>query len=319
MVFSGLLLIAGLLIAVSTGAKNIKLSTIWDSIFYYEDVLEMQLVRDIRIPRAICSLIAGGILGITGAMMQGVSRNPIAEPSIMGISQGATLAIAILYAKESLAGVMGNMAAAFLGALVSGLLVLAFSIKNARNMNMARVLLAGTALSTFFVSLACAIALLSNKSQFLAFWISGGFRTATWSSVLLLTIVGLLGIVGSIYLAQKINIVSLGEDIAVGLGVNPIKIRVLTFLLIIPLCAGVVAIAGNIGFVGLIIPQIARKLVGQDYRKIIPCSFVFGSVLLVFADILARLVNIPYETPIGLFTAIIGVPFFIIQVRKERG
>ena len=304
--------IIGLIVAICAGAKSIPLQTVWDSIFHYEDVLDMQLVRDVRIPRAISTAFVGGLLGITGAMMQGVTRNPVAEPSLMGITQGATFAIALLGMSSSLYGLLGNTLAAFVG-----LLVLAFSMKSARNMNMSRLLLAGTALSTFFISMATVIALLTNKSQSLAFWITGGFRAVTWNSVMLLLIVGGMTTIIALFLAPKINIVNLGEDVCIGLGENPVKIRMITLLLIIPMCAVCVAVAGNIAFVGLIVPHIIRKLLGTDYRVIMPVSFLGGAMLVIWADVLARLVNQPYETPIGLFTSLVGVPLFIWMVRKE--
>ena len=309
--------IIGLIVAICAGAKSIPLQTVWDSIFHYEDVLDMQLVRDVRIPRAISTAFVGGLLGITGAMMQGVTRNPVAEPSLMGITQGATFAIALLGMSSSLYGLLGNTLATFIGAIISGLLVLAFSMKSARNMNMSRLLLAGTALSTFFISMATVIALLTNKSQSLAFWITGGFRAVTWNSVMLLLIVGGMTTIIALFLAPKINIVNLGEDVCIGLGENPVKIRMITLLLIIPMCAVCVAVAGNIAFVGLIVPHIIRKLLGTDYRVIMPVSFLGGAMLVIWADVLARLVNQPYETPIGLFTSLVGVPLFIWMVRKE--
>ncbi len=316
---TGIMAVIGLITAVSCGAKSIPLKTIWDSLFHFEETLDMQLVRDLRLPRAICTALIGGFLGITGAMMQGVTRNPIAEPSIMGVSQGATLAIAIIGMSPTLYGMLGNSVAALIGAGVSGILVLLFSIQNARNMNISRLLLAGTALSTFFISLASMIGILSNKSQNLAYWINGGFRTATWKSVWLLLIVGGICTVLALLLSPRINIVNLGEDVAIGLGEKPVRVRVYTLLLIIPLCAISVSVAGCIGFVGLIVPHVVRKIVGVDYRLIMPISFLAGGCLLIWADVAARLVNEPYETPIGLFTALIGVPFFIYLVRKERG
>jgi iron complex transport system permease protein len=310
--------ITGLFVAICAGAKSIPLKIVWDSIFHYEDVLDMQLVRDVRIPRVICTALIGGILGVTGAMMQGVTRNPIAEPSLMGITQGATFAIAIAGASPVIYGLLGNTVAAFLGAMVSGLLVLAFSMKSARNVNLSRLLLAGTALSTFFISMATIIALLTNKSQNLAFWISGGFRAVTWDSVKLVLIVGGITTCLALFMAPKINIVNLGEEVCIGLGENPVKIRMITLLLLIPMCAVCVAVAGNIAFIGLIVPHIIRKLLGQDYRMIMPVSFLFGATLVIWADVLARLVNQPYETPIGLFTSLVGVPLFIWMIRKEN-
>ncbi len=292
--------IIGLIVAICAGAKSIPLQTVIDSIFHYEDILDMQLVRDVRIPRAICTAFIGGLLGITGAMMQGV-----------------TFAIALMGASSGLLGLFGYMFAAFIGALVSGTLVLLFSMKSARHMNMSKLLLAGTALSTFFISMATVIALLTNKSQNLAFWLAGGFRATTWASVQLVLIVGVLTTILALFLAPKINVVNLGEDVCIGLGENPNRIRMQTLLLIIPMCAVCVAVAGNIAFVGLIVPHIIRRWVGQDYRVIMPLSFLFGSTLVIWADVLARLVNQPYETPIGLFTSLVGVPLFIWMVRKE--
>lgn len=292
---------------------------IYDSIFHYEEVLDMQLVRDVRIPRVICTAIIGAILGISGAMMQGVTRNPIAEPSIMGISQGAMLAVAMMHALPGILGVTGNMKAAFFGTAISGVFVLLFSIRNVNNANLSKMLLAGTAISTFFISLATVIALLTNQSQNLAFWVAGGFRSATWDSVKLALVVGGITVILALMLSGRINIVNLGEEVAVGLGENPARVRIYTFILLIPMCAVSVAVAGTIGFVGLIVPHFVRSIVGTDYRKIMPVSMLAGAVLLIWADIAARLVNLPYETPVGLFTSMIGVPFFLYMVRKERG
>lgn len=309
----------GLVLSITLGAKRIELDVVWNSLFHYQPQLDLQLVRDVRLPRALCALMAGGLLGITGAMMQGVTRNPVAEPSLMGISQGATLVVAIVYAKQAVVGVIGNLGASFLGALLSGLLVIAFTARKPSNASVGKILLAGTALSTFFLSLASVVALLSNQSQNLGFWLSGGFRTAGWVEAELLLVFSVLGLAAAIVLAPKINIVNLGDDVATGFGVNPFKVRIVTLLLVIPLCAASVAVGRNIGFVGLVIPQITARCVGQDYKRLIPCSFLLGGALLVFADVTARLVSMPYETPIGIFTALIGVPFFIFLVRKERG
>lgn len=312
------LTILGIIISLVVGAKNIELATVIKSFFEYENIIDMQLVRDVRLPRALSAAMVGAALGVSGAIMQGVTRNPIAEPSIMGITQGATLFIAISYTTNIFKNFSGNVSAAFLGAFLSGILILIFSIQKSRNFNPSRMVLAGTALSTFLISLASAIGLLSNMSQNLAFWISGGFRSANWFSVLLVGGIGMIGILCSIFLAPRINTVNLGDEVAVGLGVNPTKVKIMCFSIIIPMCAACVAVAGNIAFVGLIIPQIAQQLVGQDYRKIIPCSIGLGAVLLTYSDIGARMINIPYETPVGLFTAIIGVPFFIYLLRKEK-
>ena len=319
LIVSLLLLVGGLVLAVRLGSVNIAFSDIFNSIFNYSETLELMLVRDVRIPRALSVLMTGGILGVTGAMIQGVTRNPIAEPSILGVSQGATLVIAIFYAAGIGITTKNVMIASFIGALITGLIVLGFISKKANNNSIAKILLAGTAMSTFFVSLTTVIGLLTNQSQMIGFWVSGGFRNATWADFKLVFIVGIIGLIITMILSPKINILNLGDDVAIGLGESPEKIRFITLMVMIPMIAAAVAVGKNIAFVGLIIPQVVRKILGEDYRKNIPCSFLLGAVLLTYADIAARMLFNPYETPIGVFTAIIGIPFFISVARKERG
>ena len=319
LICSLLLLVVGLVLAVRLGSVHIAFSDIFNSIFNYSENLELMLVRDVRIPRALSVLMTGGILGVTGAMIQGVTRNPIAEPSILGVSQGATLVIAIFYAAGIGITTKNVMIASFIGALITGLIVLGFISKKANNNSIAKILLAGTAMSTFFVSLTTVIGLLTNQSQMIGFWVSGGFRNATWADFKLVFIVGIIGLIITMILSPKINILNLGDDVAIGLGESPEKIRFITLMVMIPMIAAAVAVGKNITFVGLIIPQVVRKILGEDYRKNIPCSFLLGAVLLTYADIAARMLFNPYETPIGVFTAIIGIPFFISVARKERG
>lgn len=314
-----LLLVGGLILAVKLGSVHITFSDIYNSIFNYNENLELMLLRDVRIPRALAVIFTGGILGVTGAMIQGVTRNPIAEPSILGVSQGATLIIAIFYATGIGITTKNVMIASIIGAFFTGIIVLGFISKKANNSSIAKILLAGTAMSTFFISLTTVIGLLSNQSQMIGFWVSGGFRNVGWSDFKLVFIVGVIGLIIAILLSSKINILNLGDDVAIGLGENPERIRFITLMIIIPMIAAAVAVGKNIVFVGLIVPQIVKKILGEDYRKNIPCSFLLGAVLLTYADIAARMLFNPYETPIGVFTALIGIPFFISVAIKERG
>ncbi|ETI87711.1 MAG: Transport system permease [Clostridium butyricum DORA_1] len=314
-----LLLVIGMVLAVRSGSVPISFSDIFNSIFNYNETLELMLVKDVRIPRALCVVFTGGILGATGAMIQGVTRNPIAEPSILGVSQGATLVISIFYAAGIAVNTKNVMIASFIGALITGIIVLMFISKKANNNSIAKILLAGTAMSTFFMSLTTIIGLLSNQSQMIGFWVAGGFRNVSWSDFNLVAVVGILGLLAGVFLSPKINILNLGDDVAIGLGESPERIRIITLIVVIPMCAAAVAIGKNIAFVGLIIPQIVRKILGEDYRRNIPCSFLLGAVLLTYADIAARMIFNPYETPIGVFTALIGIPFFISIARRERG
>lgn len=313
------ILIIGLFLSLSLGAAHIGISEIWLSLFDYSEKLELVLIRDVRTPRALSVLLTGGILGATGAMIQGVTRNPIAEPSLLGVSQGATFVVAIFYAIGISVNTTNVMIASLIGAIFSGLIVIGFISRKANNSSITKILLAGTAMSTFFISLTTIAGLLSNKSQLIAFWVGGGFRNSTWSDFILVSVVGISGLIVAVLLSKKINILSLGDDVAISLGENPDRIRLITLLVMIPMSAAAVAVGKNIGFVGLIVPQIVRKVLGEDYRKNIPASFLLGAVLLTYSDIAARMVYNPYETPIGIFTALIGIPFFIAVARKEKG
>ncbi|MGN0347913.1 MAG: FecCD family ABC transporter permease [Roseburia sp.] len=317
--FGVLLLFPALFLAISRGAMEIGLSEIWNAIFHYSESLTDMMIRDVRLPRVICALFTGGILGQAGAMMQGITRNPIAEPSLLGISQSATLAIACFYG-AGIGVTTGNvMAAALFGAGIGGSLIAGIAIRQPGNRSITKLLLAGMAMSTFFSALTTVIGLLTNQAQMIAFWVSGGFRSASWTEAIFIMVVGSLGMIPAVLLSAKINVISLGDDTAISLGENPTRVRMLTLLLLLPLCAATVVVGKTIGFVGLIVPQIVRLFVGEDYRRMIPCSFLLGAVLLTYADIAARLFYAPYEIPVGIFTALLGVPFFLYMARKERG
>jgi len=316
------LLLVGIGTSISLGAKNIDLSTIVNSILHDSNDINTKIIRDVRIPRAIAAALVGGFLAVAGAIMQGITRNPIAEPSVMGITQGATFMIAVALViqrmfPDLIISSFTMMMFAFAGASISGLLVYFVSSRSMRKVDPVKLALAGTALGTLLISLAMGISMYFNLSQQLTFWISGGVTGAKWSSITLLAIIGGGALIGAILMAPKITILSLGEEIAIGLGQKTNKIRFISILLVILLTGASVSVAGNIVFVGLIIPQIVRGIVGADYKYIIPSSMVFGSVLLVYSDILARMINPPYETPIGSLTALLGVPVFIYLVRKD--
>lgn len=316
------LLLVGIGTSISLGAKDIDLSTIVNSILHDSNDINTKIIRDVRIPRAIAAALVGGFLAVAGAIMQGITRNPIAEPSVMGITQGATFMIAVALViqrmfPDLIISSFTMMMFAFAGASISGLLVYFVSSRSMRKVDPVKLALAGTALGTLLISLAMGISMYFNLSQQLTFWISGGVTGAKWNSITLLAIIGGGALIGAILMAPKITILSLGEEIAIGLGQKTNKIRFISILLVILLTGASVSVAGNIVFVGLIIPQIVRGIVGADYKYIIPSSMVFGSVLLVYSDILARMINPPYETPIGSLTALLGVPVFIYLVRKD--
>ncbi len=322
MVVGIILLIVGIISSVLLGAKDISLSTVIQSIFTDGDDINTKIVRDVRIPRAIAATLVGGFLGVAGAIMQGITRNPIAEPSVMGITQGATFMIAVAFVlqriyKSLIIGSFSLMMFAFAGASISGLLVYFISSRSRRKIDPVKLALAGTALGTLLISLAMGIAMYFNLSQQLSFWIAGGLVGVKWEGVKLLAIVGGSALIAAIILSPKITILSLGEEVAIGLGQKTNTVRFISIIIVIFLTGASVSVAGNIVFVGLIVPQIAKAIVGADYKYIVPSSMILGSVLLVYSDILARVINPPYETPIGSLTALLGVPMFIYLVRKD--
>jgi iron complex transport system permease protein len=310
-------LLLGIGLSISLGAKDISLIDVFSSIFAGKQGINSEIIRDIRMPRAISAALVGAALAVSGAIMQGITRNPIADPSLMGITQGATFTIAIAFSMQKGIGSAGLMIFAFVGASISGLLVYFMSSRSKRGLDPVKLALAGMALGTLLISLATATAMYFNLSQQLSFWISGGLTTAKWQGISLLGTVGTIGIVAAVIISPKITILSLGEEIAIGLGQNTNLIRFIGIIIVILLSGSAVSVSGNIAFIGLIVPQIVRGLVGPDYRFIIPCSIVVGAALLVYSDIFARMINAPYETPVGSLIALIGVPFFIYIVRKE--
>lgn len=317
-----IVLIGGIVVSISLGAKNIDIGTIISSIFSDKNDINTKIIRDVRIPRAIAAALVGGFLAVSGAIMQGITRNPIAEPSVMGIIQGATFMIAVaLVLQRIYPNLVLNsfikMIFAFLGASISGLLVYFISSRSIRKVDPVKLALAGTAMGTLLISLAMGISMYFNLSQELSFWIAGGLTSAKWQGVKLLLIVGGIGFIAAVIMAPKVTILSLGEEVAIGLGQKTNLVRFISLIIVIGLTGASVSVAGNIVFVGLIVPQIIRGIIGADYKYIIPFSMLFGSILLVYSDILARMINPPYETPIGSLTALLGVPIFIYLVRKE--
>lgn len=317
-----IVLIGGMVVSISLGAKNIDIGTIISSIFSDKNDINTKIIRDVRIPRAIAAALVGGFLAVSGAIMQGITRNPIAEPSVMGITQGATFMIAVaLVLQRIYPNLVLNsfikMIFAFLGASISGLLVYFISSRSIRKVDLVKLALAGTAMGTLLISLAMGISMYFNLSQELSFWIAGGLTSAKWQGVKLLLIVGGIGFIAAVIMAPKVTILSLGEEVAIGLGQKTNLVRFISLIIVIGLTGASVSVAGNIVFVGLIVPQIIRGIIGADYKYIIPFSMLFGSILLVYSDILARMINPPYETPIGSLTALLGVPIFIYLVRKE--
>ncbi|QDI92079.1 iron ABC transporter permease [Salicibibacter halophilus] len=313
-----MLLVCASVISISLGAASITPSTVWQTIIAYDDSLtDHQIIHEIRFPRVVGAVLIGSFLAVSGALMQGMTRNPLAEPSIIGVTDGAALALAIMFAFFPSVPYTGSLFAAFIGAGVGTALVFLVGSLAKGGLTPAKLALAGVTIAAFLSAISSGIAIYFDVAQDLSFWFAGGLANIDWQHIQLMLPIVMIGMVIALLLARSITILSLGRDVAQGLGQRTSMVRTMGIVAVMLMTGAAVAVAGIIGFIGLVIPHITRALVGLDYRYILPCSAILGSLLLVIADILARLVNAPYETPVGAITALVGVPFFLYLARRE--
>ncbi|MEN1970255.1 iron ABC transporter permease [Lentibacillus sp. N15] len=307
-------------ISISYGTTNIDLHKIGQAVFqFHSDNQSHQVIRELRIPRALAAALVGAFLAVSGALMQGMTRNPLASPSIMGVTDGAAFMLVIMLAFYPGVSNLGLTFAAFIGAGVAATLVFSVGSFSSGGLTPVKLALAGVAIGMLLRSLSSLLSLHFQLEKDIGFWLAGGLDGTGWNSIKVLLIVGVVGMIIAISVAKSITVLSLGDDLSIGLGQNNARIRVLGIVAVLLLTGGAVSVAGSVGFVGLIIPHITRFIVGTDYRWIIPTSAVFGALLLVNADLIARMVNAPFETPVGAITSILGVPFFLYLARGSGG
>lgn len=312
-------LIFGLGVSISLGAADIDLVTVWEGVFYYNpDLTSHQIIQELRMPRALAAGLVGAFLAVSGAIMQGMTRNPLASPSIMGISAGSAFMIAIAFAFFPGTSHIGLMVWSFAGAGLAACIVFVIGSLSKGGLTPVKLALAGTAVAALLGSISSAIAIHFQVAQDISFWYAGGVAGAKWTSIKIMIPVAMIGLVLALILSRSITVLSLGEEVAKGLGQKTTAVKVTGTIVVLLLTGAAVSVAGTVGFIGLVIPHITRFLVGVDYRWIIPCSAILGALLLVLADIGARMVNPPFETPVGAITAMIGVPFFLYLARSER-
>lgn len=315
-----ILLLFAIGLSISVGAANIKLGTVWNSLFHFNgDLTEHQIILDMRLPRALAAALIGAALAVAGAIMQGMTRNPMADSGLLGLNSGAGLALAVCFAFFPGTSFLMMMFYSFAGAAVGAGLVFGIGFMSKGGMTPVRLTLAGAAVSMLLVALSEGIAIYFKVGQDLAFWYAGAVTGTTWTQIEIVAPWVAVGLVGAFALSKSITLLSLGDEVATGLGQRTGLIKAVSMIFVLILAGSAVSLVGAIGFVGLMIPHIARFLVGVDYRWVIPSSAVLGSLLMVFADILARMVNPPHEVPIGALIAVIGVPFFLYLALKQKG
>ncbi|GKV68164.1 ferrichrome ABC transporter permease [Sporosarcina sp. NCCP-2716] len=274
------------------------------------------LLRELRFPRELAALFVGAALAVSGAVMQGMTRNPLADPGLLGLTAGANAALAVAFAVMPDITTAGIMIACFLGAAAGAGIVFGIAAVKRGGFSPFRLVLAGAAVSAFFFAAAQGIGLLFNVSKDISMWTAGGVIGTTWAQLRIIGPVVLIAIAVSLCLARQLTLLSLSDEVAVGLGQNTLRVKSALFVLIIILAGSAVALAGNLAFVGLMIPHITRAVVGTDYRFVLPMSAVAGGAFMLLADTVSRTMNAPYETPLAALVAVIGLPFFLIIVRK---
>ncbi|RWS41715.1 iron ABC transporter permease [Bacillus mycoides] len=312
-----LCLMGSIFLAVAFGAKDIHLQTVWEAVFDYNPKLtQHQIIYELRLPRVIGAAVVGAAFAVAGAVMQGVTRNPLADAGVLGINAGAMFVVALSFAFFPHMPYSYLMIVSFIGAVLSTVLIFIIGSATSGGLTPMRLTIAGAVMAALLHSLSSGIAIYYDLSQDLAFWFAGGVAGVKWEHLKFLVPIILITIVFATVLGRSISLISMGDDVATNLGVKTNRTRILGMIIVVILAGVSVSAVGSIGFVGLVIPHIARKLVGVNHRLIIPMSALLGAMLLVLADLGARTVNPPKELAIGIMVALVGVPFFLYIARK---
>ena len=317
-ILSLLFLVLSFMSSVSYGQYMVSGKSVWSAFWAYDpNSIDQVIVRTTRLSRALVACLVGASLAVAGVLMQALTRNPLASPSIFGVNSGAVFAIVLFSTFFSVTSLTTFLWLAFLGAGVAGALVYGLGSLGRDGLSPVRIVLSGAAISALFMAFTQGILVIGQEGlDSVLFWVAGSVSGRDLSMVMPLIPAFIVGIVLAILMAPQINILLSGDDIAKGLGQNTVLIKVVLSLLIIGLAGGSVALGGSIGFIGLIVPHMVRAVVGHDHKWLIPLSALWGAILLLCADVVSRFVIMPEEVPIGVTTAILGAPFFIYLARK---
>lgn len=312
----GLAVPASLLFALTQGSASLGLADIWRALMGTDqNEIATTLLWDLRLPRALSALAVGGLLALAGALLQVLLRNPLADPYVLGVSGGAACA-ALLALLLGLSGVW-LQGGAFLGAVLALFLVFGLS-HGGGAWTRERLLLTGVVIAAGFGALISLLLALAPPGRLpgMVYWLLGDLSNAQQPGAALL-VLG-LGLVAGFFLARPLNVLARGEIVAAALGEQPTRLRVIIYLLAALLTAAAVTLGGNIGFVGLVVPHLARLLGGSDHRWLLPHAVLLGASFLVVADTLARTVLAPIQLPVGVLTALLGVPAFLYLLARRR-
>ncbi len=307
------------LVSIGVGSKFIPLLTVWNALLGEGTANDLMVVQSLRLPRTITGIAIGAALGVSGALMQALTRNPLADPGILGVNAGAAFAVVVAISLLGITGVTGYVWFAFLGATLATIIVYAIGSLGRAGATPVQLTLAGIALGAVMNGLASGLILLDPETfDRMRGWNAGSLAGRNLDILVpLLPFFG-LGLVGALLAARPLDAVALGEDMARSLGANVAQLRVLVIVSVTLLVGAATAAAGPIGFVGLMIPHIARWIAGPDQRWILALSLVLSPILLLASDILGRIILQPAELPVGIVTAFVGAPVLIVLVRRKK-
>lgn len=311
-----LLLIALLLWSITLGAAEITPQVVYTALFNYDATQYDQLIiQTVRLPRVVAGVIVGAALAVAGALMQGLTRNPLADSGLLGINAGAAFAVVLLVTLTTAPSLTSYAIAALIGAGLAAAFVYGIGALSGGATPL-RLTLAGVILTAFVTSLTTAILIQDQETlEQIRFWTAGSLGGRDFPIIAQTAPLIGVGLVGALLISPQITTISLGDDVAKGLGQNTLIVRSFAAVLVVLLAGGAVALAGPIGFVGLVIPHVARFIAGVDYRWIIPYSALLGGMLVTLADVAARVALRPLELPVGVMLALVGAPFFIYLAR----
>lgn len=302
------------------GNIPVTISTLLDSLFAYDaGNIQHLVIRSERVSRTVVALTVGAGLAVAGVLMQSLTRNPLASPGILGINAGALFFVVAGATLFSLSLPSDLIWLAFLGGGVAAGLVLTLGQEPGQGLSPVRTVLAGVAITALFVSFSQGLLMMNqDRLESLLFWLAGSVSGRSLDTVMGLLPIIAIAIVITLLMTRQLNLLGMDDEVIQGLGLNVVRTRLLCVLLVIALAGTAVAIAGLIGFVGLIVPHITRAIFGTDHRWLLPASALIGAALLLIADTVARLVIPPQEIPVGVVTALLGTPLFLHLARKTR-
>lgn len=319
-VLLALVLVAVLALSITVGARPIALGDIWNALTAFDaSQTNHKIILDLRLPRTLVGLLVGAALGLSGAILQGATRNPLADPGILGINAGATLCVVLGISVFGITQLSGYVWLAFLGAGLAMVTVYLVASLGREGATPVKLALAGAAVTAAITSVTSAI-LITNVQTLdqIRFWQVGALTGRTTEILLQVTPFILAGIVLALCTSRILDGLALGDDVARGLGLKVQRSRALVGLAAVILAGAATAAAGPIGFVGLTVPHLARAFTGPNYRWILPYSMLLAPIMLLGADIIGRIIVPPGELQVGIVTAALGAPFFIALVRRRK-